>query len=148
MDLFFCSLSSGSSGNSYFLGHNEGGILIDAGISAKATRNFLKELEIPLHKISGILVTHAHHDHTKGLQVLTKRHHIPVYTSEKVWKGILKSPLQQEISIDCIRYIAPFEPFLLNDLSVEAFQVWQQEHYNRYRFGAYLRDRGQVYKKS
>jgi len=136
MDLFFCSLSSGSSGNCYFLGTSEGGVLVDAGISAKATRNFLKDLEIPTGKISGILVTHGHHDHTKGLQVLTKRHHIPVFTSEKVWKSILKSPMQQEISIDCFRYIIPFEPFTLNGLTIEAFTI---SHDTPETLGYYIR---------
>ena len=42
MELNFCSLSSGSSGNCYYLGNGSHGILIDAGISAGSIRKFLK----------------------------------------------------------------------------------------------------------
>jgi len=46
MKLNFCSLSSGSNGNCYYLGNEFHGILIDAGISATSIRKFLKNMDI------------------------------------------------------------------------------------------------------
>ncbi|MBW6500979.1 MAG: hypothetical protein K0B05_06245 [Bacteroidales bacterium] len=54
MKLNFYSLASGSSGNSYYLGNEVQGILIDAGISATAVRKYLKSMDIPMHAIMGI----------------------------------------------------------------------------------------------
>ena len=70
MGLSFCSLSSGSSGNCYYIGNGQKGILIDAGISSSAIRRYLRELDIPLQSIMGVLVSHNHTDHIKGLRLL------------------------------------------------------------------------------
>lgn len=76
-----CPLFSGSSGNSYYIGSQERGVLIDAGRSAKQITEMLKKCEIPLSAIEGIFVTHEHSDHVKGLRVFAGRNHVPVYAS-------------------------------------------------------------------
>lgn len=123
MGLEFCSLSSGSSGNCYYVGNGFHGILIDAGISAGSIRGFLKEMNISMQTIMGILVTHNHTDHIRGLEVLTKRSHIPVFTSEKVWNSILSPPVMQKITTDCIRTIPLRQKFHLAGFDIEAFPV-------------------------
>jgi phosphoribosyl 1,2-cyclic phosphodiesterase len=85
MKLNFCSLSSGSSGNCYYLGNEFHGILIDAGISATAIRKFLKSIDISMQSIMGVLITHNHIDHIKGLEQLTRKSYIPAFTTPKVW---------------------------------------------------------------
>lgn len=117
----FYSLSSGSSGNCYYLGNGDRGILIDAGISAKSVYKFLKEIDVPLHSIMGILITHNHTDHIKGLEVLTRKTNIPAFTTRKVWNSIL--PYKREISHDCIREISLNEKFHLAGFDIEAFPV-------------------------
>ena len=69
----FCPLFSGSSGNSTFVGNAQEGLLVDAGVSCKRILEALAERDIPQEIIRGILVTHEHSDHIKGLKVLTKR---------------------------------------------------------------------------
>ncbi len=91
MKLNFCSLSSGSSGNCYYLGNDFHGILIDAGISATLIRKFLKNMDISMQTIMGVLVTHNHIDHIKGLEILTRKNFIPVFTTHKIWESILSS---------------------------------------------------------
>lgn len=76
-----CPLFSGSSGNSYYIGSEERGVLIDAGRSAKQITEKLAHCGIPLSAIEGIFVTHEHSDHVQGLRVFAGRHHIPVYAS-------------------------------------------------------------------
>jgi phosphoribosyl 1,2-cyclic phosphodiesterase len=89
MELNFCSLSSGSSGNCYYLGNGSHGILIDAGISATSIRRFLSNIEIPMESIMGVLITHNHIDHIRGLEVLLRKNHLPAFTTYNVWRSIL-----------------------------------------------------------
>lgn len=121
MSLNFISLSSGSSGNCYYIGNDFHGILIDAGISATAIRKFLKDAGISMQSIMGILVTHNHTDHTRGLEVLTRRNNIPVFTTERVWKSILSPKLR--IPGDCIRNIPLLQKFNISGFEIEAFPV-------------------------
>jgi phosphoribosyl 1,2-cyclic phosphodiesterase len=122
MKLNFCSLSSGSSGNCYYLGNEFHGILIDAGISASLIRKFLKNIGISMHTIMGVLVTHNHTDHIRGLEVLTKKNNLPAFTTARIWESIL-SPINK-ISKDCIREISLLEKFHIAGFDIEAFPVF------------------------
>ena len=121
MKLNFCSLSSGSSGNCYYLGNEFHGILIDAGISATSIRRFLKTMDISIQSIMGVLITHNHTDHIKGLEVLTRRNSIPAFTTAKVRESILGP--HRRISYDSIHEIPLKEKFNLAGFDIEAFPV-------------------------
>jgi phosphoribosyl 1,2-cyclic phosphodiesterase len=121
MKLNFCSLSSGSNGNCYYLGNEFSGILIDAGISATSIRKYLKNLDIPMQTIMGVLITHNHIDHIKGLEVLTRKNYLPAFTTSKIWDSILAS--QRNISKDTIRKIPVKQKFHLAGFDIEAFPV-------------------------
>lgn len=121
MKFNFCSLSSGSSGNCYYLGNEFHGILIDAGISATSIRRFLRDMDISMQTIMGVLITHNHIDHIKGLEVLTRKNSIPAYTTGKVRESILGP--QSKISSGNIREIPLKEKFNLAGFDIEAFPV-------------------------
>ena len=121
MKLNFCSLSSGSSGNCYWLGNEFHGILIDAGISAGSIRKFLKNMDISMQTIMGVLITHNHIDHIKGLEVLTRKNSLPAFTTQKIWKSILTP--HKKISADCIHEIPLQQKFHLAGFDIEAFPV-------------------------
>ena len=121
MKLNFCSLSSGSSGNCYYLGGEFHGVLIDAGISAGSIRRFLKMMDIPIHTIMGVMITHNHIDHIRGLEVLTRKNHLPAFTTRKIWESILTP--KKKISADCIREIPLKQKFHLAGFEIEAFPV-------------------------
>jgi phosphoribosyl 1,2-cyclic phosphodiesterase len=121
MKLNFCSLSSGSSGNCYYLGNEFHGILIDAGISASSIRKFLRDIGISMQTIMGVLVTHNHSDHTRGLEVLVRKNNLPAFTTHNIWESIL-SP-RMNISGDCIREIPIQQKFHLAGFDIEAFPV-------------------------
>jgi phosphoribosyl 1,2-cyclic phosphodiesterase len=122
MALRFCSLSSGSSGNCYYIGNEFYGILIDAGISATSIRKFLKGIGISIQTIMGIMVTHNHTDHIKGLDVLTRKNRIPVFTTKNVWNSI-QTP-KKYITSDCVREISVHQKFHLAGFDIEAFPVF------------------------
>jgi phosphoribosyl 1,2-cyclic phosphodiesterase len=121
MKLNFCSLSSGSSGNCYYLGNEFHGILIDAGISASSIRKFLKSIDISMQTIMGVLVTHNHIDHIRGLEVLARKDNLPAFTTDKIWRSILAQ--KKRISQDCIREIPLQQKFHIAGFDIEAFPV-------------------------
>ena len=121
MSLIFCSLSSGSSGNCYYLGNEFHGILIDAGISAGSIRRFLKEINVSMQSVMGVLITHNHIDHIKGLEVLTRKNNLPAFTTHTIWKSIHAQ--QKKISPDCIREIFLQKRLHLAGFEIEAFPV-------------------------
>ena len=57
MSLQFLSLASGSSGNCYYLGNEEYGILIDAGKGVRTIKKVLKEYGIPFESLLCALPT-------------------------------------------------------------------------------------------
>lgn len=78
-DLKICALASGSNGNCYYVGNTHGALLIDAGVSCRELIKRAEILGINLHEIDGILVTHEHTDHIRGVEQLVKRFGIPVF---------------------------------------------------------------------
>ena len=76
-----CSIASGSSGNGIYVGSDQTHLLVDVGISGKRVEQGLNELELTGRDIDGVLITHEHSDHIKGLGVLARKYQIPVYTT-------------------------------------------------------------------
>ncbi len=80
----FFTIASGSSGNSSFVGTSGEGILIDCGISCRGITTALKNRGIEPDSLAGIIVTHEHIDHVRGLAVFLSHHQIPLYASAAV----------------------------------------------------------------
>jgi len=86
MAISFCTLASGSSGNSAYIGNSNTNILIDAGISGKAIQKEIQKLHI--QKIDAIFVTHEHSDHIKSVGVLSRKFDIPIYATKGTWSAM------------------------------------------------------------
>ena len=84
----FCTLFSSSGGNCIYIGAGDGGILIDAGVSAKAIERALLEREINPGSIRAIFVTHEHSDHVSGLRVFASRYATRVYASAGTMRAL------------------------------------------------------------
>lgn len=129
LDLFsqpqykFFSLGSGSSGNCYYLGWSEYGILIDAGVGIRTIKKTLREYGVSFDKIAGILVTHDHADHIKTIGCLGDKYNIPVYATEAVHGGIQQSRYIEANLHTSRRVIEKEVPFLINDFHITAFEV-------------------------
>lgn len=78
----FCTLCSSSSGNSTYIGTNNGGILIDAGTNAKRITMALANISVDPCSIKAIFVTHEHTDHISAIRVFASKYRIPVYATE------------------------------------------------------------------
>ena len=79
----FISLYSGSSGNSSVVRSGERYLMVDMGKGVRTTSAALKELELNISDCDGILVTHEHSDHVKGLSTFLKKYPLPVYGAEE-----------------------------------------------------------------
>ena len=115
----FCPLASGSQGNCLYFGTDQTKILIDAGISGKAIKTRLEEINVSIEDIEAILITHEHFDHIQGLRVLAFRNNIPIFCNAETAKGIIhhykKTP---ELKI-----FTSGESFTYKDLKIHPFSV-------------------------
>jgi len=115
----FCPLASGSKGNCIYVGTARTKLLIDAGISAKGTRERLLELGVRLEEIDAILITHEHIDHIRGLDVLGCKMGIPVLANSDTAKAIY------EVLGVCPKFkiFSTGEAFEFGDIEVHPFSV-------------------------
>lgn len=119
--LNFCSLYSGSSGNSLFVETENTRLLIDTGMSSKKIEEALSSIDIAPSSIDAILVTHEHVDHVKGLATVSKKFDIPVYSTLETFDAM---PNQTEkISEKNIKYFNIDDKFEINDLTINPFSI-------------------------
>ncbi|MDH4182910.1 MAG: MBL fold metallo-hydrolase [Nitrospinota bacterium] len=83
-----CVLGSGSSGNCAWIGHDDGAILLDAGFSLKEITARIKIAGLDIKKLKGVLVTHEHSDHTRGLGPLSRGLKLPVFINRLTFEKI------------------------------------------------------------
>lgn len=95
----FFTIASSSSGNASFAGCGDGGILIDAGVCCKGILKAFEDRQIDPKSLFGVLITHEHTDHIKGLMVFLKKHNIPLYSSAPVLEYLINYNLVPEGAI-------------------------------------------------
>ena len=125
--LKFLSLSSGSSGNCYYLGTDQHAILIDAGIPVRTIRKYLGENNLDFDKVMALLVTHDHTDHIRSVGNLGERYNkIPVYSTKYVHEGMEKNfGMEKKLTNASRRVIEPQKPFYIpgTQFRIIAFSV-------------------------
>ena len=121
MRLTLCPLFSGSSGNSIYISCGDVRLLVDAGMSAARIEAHLREIGADIREIDGILVTHEHVDHIRGLGVLARKHGVPIYANEGTWDGILLK--DSSIPLRCVRTFNTGEDFYIGNVNVHPFPI-------------------------
>ncbi|UCE82857.1 MAG: MBL fold metallo-hydrolase [Deltaproteobacteria bacterium] len=82
MGITLSVLASGSRGNSIYLATERVRLLIDAGLSGRETQRRLATVGVNPKDLDGIIVTHEHLDHVRGLGSLARRYKLPVYLNQ------------------------------------------------------------------
>jgi phosphoribosyl 1,2-cyclic phosphodiesterase len=121
--LHFLSLASGSSGNCYYLGTPEYGILFDAGIGCRSIKKILRTNGIELEQVMAVFITHDHIDHIKSAGSLGEKFGIPIYATREVHAGIEYSRFINEPLTTSRRILRKGEPVAIRDFSITAFGV-------------------------
>lgn len=123
MAMFFCPLYSGSSGNAAFVATDKTALLVDAGVTAKRIGLGLADVGAGFGDIKGVLITHEHSDHIKGIGVLARRHNIPVYANAGTWSAILQSGRVGDIPQHLRIQFADSGDFTIGDIHVSPFAI-------------------------
>lgn len=76
-------LGSGSRGNAVLVEAGADRILVDAGFSGRDLARRLETVEVDPDSITGIVITHDHGDHTRGMGVFARRHGTPLHITPR-----------------------------------------------------------------
>lgn len=117
----FCSLYSGSSGNSIFIGNENNQIIIDAGMPGKKIDEALKKIGQNPKELKGIFITHEHSDHIKGAGIVSRKYDIPIYANDKTWEAMEKS--LGKIKEHNIKIMDKRSTVTIGDLEVKSFNI-------------------------
>ena len=117
----FCSLYSGSSGNSLFVQSENTKILVDAGVSSKKIEKALNDIEVDPSSLDGILITHEHIDHVQGLGTLSKKFNLPVFVTQETLDAMPKQ--KDKLSVQNVKLFKVSEKFEIGDLTINPFSI-------------------------
>lgn len=119
--LNFCSLYSGSSGNSLFVETQNTKLLVDAGVSCKKIENSLQDIKVDPSSIDGILITHEHTDHVQGLGTLSRKFDLPVFVNQETLDAMPKQ--KDKIPDKNIKTFKISDKFEIGDLLIDPFSI-------------------------
>lgn len=121
VDYRLCTLYSGSEGNATYIETHQARILIDAGRCARTLISSLKSIGVDIDTVDAIFITHEHMDHIASLEVLTKKHPIPVHLLYKC--ALRYKDTQPEALCACLRMYQKAEDVhvTIGNVQVQAF---------------------------
>jgi phosphoribosyl 1,2-cyclic phosphodiesterase len=111
-------LASGSLGNALLVRGQSTAVLVDAGISARQLETQILALGITPQNLAGILLTHEHGDHTRGLKVFCSKNRVPVFTNPLTADSLRKSAIDTEW-----RLFNTGSAFEIGELRIHPFSV-------------------------
>lgn len=141
------AIASGSKGNCSIVLCDNTNLIIDMGISYLTLKRCLEENSLSFSDFSGILITHCHNDHTKGLASLVKHTNLPVYIPEEMYDSI-----KELVPYSKCEFIT--DEFNINDVKIELIHTSHDapssvgfiiEHNNKSL--AYVTDTGYINRK-
>lgn len=110
-------LGSGSGGNATLVEAADGAILIDAGFSGRDLERRMLEVGAEPSKLGGIVITHDHGDHTRGMGVLARRFGVPLYLTDRT-RIACESLLDGK---EEVRGYVSSQPFVIGCLEIRPF---------------------------
>ena len=120
----FVSFGSGSSGNCSFLGNENEGVLIDAGVDPDHVYRDLEANGINIRRVKGILLTHDHADHIRyAYRIVRENKHMRIYCTPRLMGGMLRhhnvSRRIKDYQVSIFKEI----PFFLAGMKFTAFET-------------------------
>jgi len=117
----FCTIASGSSGNSVCVGLGGRYFLVDAGISGKRIENALFQMNV--RNISGLFITHEHGDHVAGAGIMARRHKVNLYATPLTWRYFAANQSLGALEASQIKVIEPGKPIDVDGVKITAFDI-------------------------
>lgn len=115
----FAVLGSGSAGNAAVVECGGLRLMIDAGLSAKQLSLRLRQLGIDPASLDGILLTHEHGDHVRGLKVFLRQHPVPVFTTAATARVVREAGIDGGIW----KFFEAGQVFAIGGIAVETFAI-------------------------
>ena len=81
MESYYYSIASSSSGNCALYVQDGACLLIDLGVSLRGLTRALEQVGLTPGQLTGVVLTHEHSDHVKGLEQFLKKTDVPVYAT-------------------------------------------------------------------
>ena len=123
MELAICSFASSSAGNSFLIQSQSTRILADIGISAKKTEESLAACGLSCVELDGIVLTHEHIDHVRGIGTLLakKPYRGPVFTTRGTCESVAqKYPQTEGKQFEIVR---SGDRFFVGDIEVNVLRI-------------------------
>lgn len=114
-------LGSGSAGNCALVESGRTRLLLDAGLSARQTVQRLATLGLEPAQLDGVLLTHERGDHAGALEVLCRRHALPIYTTRLTAEAMQHGGTLREHTN--WRFFQAGRPFAIGDFEIDCFPV-------------------------
>ena len=115
----FAVLGSGSGGNAAVVECGGLRLMIDAGLSAKQLSLRLQQVGIDPASLDGILLTHEHGDHVRGLKVFLKQNPVPVFTTPATARVVREGGIEG----GTWKFFEAGQVFAIGGIAVETFAI-------------------------
>ena len=119
MGITLSVLASGSKGNSIYLATDRVRLLIDAGLSGRETKRRLATMGVDPKELAGIIITHEHLDHVRGLGSLARRYRLPVYLNQPTYAHLPETVGQLGEKVE----FCTGRSFSLGDVTIHPFAI-------------------------
>ncbi len=118
MSLSLVSLSSGSKGNATLIFSDNSALLVDAGLPVSKLEAELKEFGLSAADLDGVVVSHEHDDHIRGLKGLAKQVRVYAHPLTRLAIERRQGGLENAVDVD------DFENgFKVGDIDVQPFRI-------------------------
>ncbi len=112
-------LGSGSSGNATLVEMGRSRWLVDAGLAPRTLAERLRSVGVEPRSLCGILLSHEHHDHAKGVEVFSRTHGVLVVSTMETLEALNLSPKH----LGAFQPMAPGRRLDLGEVEVDPFPV-------------------------
>ena len=119
MGITLSVLASGSRGNSTYVATERVRLLVDGGLSARELERRLFSIGASPKELNGIVVTHEHVDHVRGVGTLSRRYNLPVYLNKQTHQHLPDSVGR----LDQKEEFVTGRSFFVEDLTIHPFAI-------------------------